>query len=120
MNAADLITTLQAEGLRLGLDDTGTLRCYGDRDKVSAYLPIIREHKTALLRLLAEKPAAPDEDQGAFAGAQPQPPDDVGADLEPTDRCEFWDGFDDKAAGIAVLHSRIVTRVLAGEMELPQ
>jgi hypothetical protein len=56
----------------------------------------------------------------AHTRALPLPAIERLAGLEPSDRCEFWDGFDDKAAGIAVLHSRIVTRVLAGEMELPQ
>jgi hypothetical protein len=42
------------------------------------------------------------------------------AGLEPSDRCEFWEGYDDEAAGLAVLHSRIVTRVLADEVKLPQ
>jgi hypothetical protein len=41
------------------------------------------------------------------------------AGLEPSGRLEFWEGYDEEAAGLAVLHSRIVTRVLANEITLP-
>jgi hypothetical protein len=90
MSAAELITTLQAEGLRLGLDDTGALRCYGDRTKVNAYLPAIRAHKPELLRLLAERPATSGEGPAALpAGAEPL--DTEGPPLpEPWDEIRRW------------------------------
>lgn len=52
MNAAELLSILETEGLRLGLDDGGGLRCYGDRAKTSALLPTIRRHKPEILALL--------------------------------------------------------------------
>jgi hypothetical protein len=91
MNAAhQLITTLEQEGLRLGLDDTGALRCYGDRTKVEARLPLIRAHKPELLELLAGNPATSGEGPAALpAGADPL--DTEGPMLPPP-----WDAIRDR------------------------
>ncbi len=65
MNTIELLVTIDREGLRLGLDDGGGLRCYGDRAKVQALLPAIRQHKPELLAALAGKPATTEPDPPA-------------------------------------------------------
>lgn len=79
MNALDLLATLKQEGLRIGLDDNGGLRCFGDRAAITRLLPVIKQHKPELLRILTAKATndptkeSPDEIR----------PDDVHTDCEP-------------------------------------
>jgi hypothetical protein len=74
MNAAELLTTLQAEGLRLGLDNAGGLQCRGDRATVSAFLPAIRQHKPELLAILTGKvPGSVPEPKTEPPKAEPDP-----------------------------------------------
>ncbi len=67
----ELLQSLEREGLRLGLDAGGGLRCYGDAVKARAMLPAIRRHKPALLELLTGKRPEPDT---ALEGEEKQEP----------------------------------------------
>ena len=54
MNAQELVSQMAQDRVSIGLDAKGGLRCYGDRAKAEAWLPTLRQHKQALLKLLAE------------------------------------------------------------------
>ena len=62
MSAAELISSLESEGVRLSIDAAGVLRCHGDRAKVNAAMPRLKAHKPELLALLSTKPPAPAPD----------------------------------------------------------
>lgn len=61
MTPGAIIREAQAEGVRLAISDTGTLKATGDGAAVESWLPTIRRHKDALIAELqgaANDPAA--------------------------------------------------------------
>lgn len=58
-DTAELITRLEADGLRLSLADRDTLEVEGDRDRLAHWVPILREHKPDILRVLARPRVLP-------------------------------------------------------------
>ena len=52
MTPATIIQKAQADGVTLVLSPSGTIKLAGDREAVSRWLPIIREHKDGLLNEL--------------------------------------------------------------------
>jgi hypothetical protein len=97
MSAAELISSLKSEGVRLSVDAGGNLRCQGDRDKVNAILPKLKAHRPELLALLTTRAptaaspqpmphpglerAATGATEGGMAYAEPKP----AADATPAD-----------------------------------
>ena len=53
MNAATLIARAAAEGVILDLTPAGTLKATGATTTVDRWLPVIRQHKEAILAALA-------------------------------------------------------------------
>jgi hypothetical protein len=64
MTAAALLADLTADGLSLTIGDDNTLILRGDRASRAKYLPTVRDHKPALLALLA---APANDDEGAVS-----------------------------------------------------
>lgn len=52
MTPATIIREAQAEGVRLALSPTGTIKATGDAEAVSRWLAVIREHKTEIIDVL--------------------------------------------------------------------
>lgn len=53
MNPAAIIREAAADGVSLALSPAGTIKATGDQAAVSRWLPVLREHKAALLAALA-------------------------------------------------------------------
>lgn len=53
MNPAAILEKSAADGVILSLSASGTLKANGDQEKVNKWLPVIRDHKPALIALLA-------------------------------------------------------------------
>ena len=56
MNSAAVIKDAAADGVMLSLSSTGTVKANGDSAAVNRWLPLIREHKAAIVELLAATP----------------------------------------------------------------
>lgn len=77
MNVPELLSTLEHDGVRLALDADGELECSGNRAKVNAYLPAIRQHKPELVLLLTgTAPANDAPDLPEFGPPDPAPADE--------------------------------------------
>ena len=53
MTPAAIIQAAAADGVRLALTEAGTLKTIGHPDSVQHWLPRLREHKAAIMQLLA-------------------------------------------------------------------
>jgi hypothetical protein len=60
MNAATLIARAAAEGVILDLTPAGTLKATGATTTVDRWLPVIRQHKEAILAALKVRRLVPD------------------------------------------------------------
>jgi len=60
MNAATLIARAAAEGVILDLTAAGTLKASGTTTTVDRWLPVIRQHKEAILAALKVRRLVPD------------------------------------------------------------
>jgi hypothetical protein len=54
MNPAAMIRQAAEEGLSLALSPTGTIKATGNAEAVNRWLPVLREHKPALVAALAQ------------------------------------------------------------------
>jgi len=52
MNPATIIQSAAGEGVRLALSTSGTIKASGDQGAVSRWLPVVREHKSAIIKTL--------------------------------------------------------------------
>lgn len=52
MTPATIIRDAQANGVRLALSGSGTIKAIGDRDIVNMWLAVIREHKAGIIDVL--------------------------------------------------------------------
>jgi hypothetical protein len=57
MNPAMILNQSAADGVILSLSASGTLKANGDKKQVDKWLPVIRDHKPALVALLSNPPS---------------------------------------------------------------
>lgn len=61
MNPATIINEAAADGVRLTLSPTGTIKVTGDSAAINYWTPIIREQKPAIVKALLERAACAGE-----------------------------------------------------------
>src|SRR5687768_6576135 len=54
MSPSDIIDLAAADGVALTICSDGTMKAVGDQDIIAEWLPLIREHKSAIVELLKQ------------------------------------------------------------------